>query len=327
MHKYIILLSSLLLLCSCQFGKKNKTSIATLPQPECISEKFNADSAYQYIVDQCAFGARVPNSTPHEQCLQYIVKQFKRCGLQVIEQKANLKAWDGKELHSTNIIASYLPKAKKRIVIAAHWDSRPWCDADTDTTRHHEPVLAANDGASGIAVMIELARQMHLYNDTLGIDFVCFDSEDYGAPYWGKIKTEDSSDWCLGSRYWAQNLPKGYKPLYGILLDMVGAPDSRFKLEYYSMHYAQNIIAKVWAAADIVGANDYFVMENGGAITDDHVEMNRYGKIPTIDVIGTIDNTFPPTWHTVNDTPEHISKETLYAVGQTLMQVVYDELP
>ena len=277
--------------------KSKQQPDAVKPDAELAKVQFNADSAYQYIVDQCSFGPRVPNSEAHDRCAAYIVNAFKRFGLTVSEQKTTVKGWDGKMLKCNNITASYNPENHDRIVICSHWESRPWADADPDSSKHHQPVMAANDGASGVAVMMELARQIHQLKPSIGIDFVCFDAEDYGAPYWAP-QTKDESDWCLGSQYWAKNLPKGYKPRYGILLDMVGGDDAQFKFEYYSMQYAQNIVAKVWSAAQ---------------------------NVPTIDIISDNGNGFSRTWHTTMDTPQNISRETLKAVGQTLVQTLFEE--
>lgn len=290
---------------------------------------FNADSAYQYVVDQCNFGARVPNSAAHTACGDYIVRKFKSFGLTVTEQKADLKGWDGKTLKSRNIIAAFRPDAAERVVICAHWDSRPWADADPDSSRHREPVMAANDGASGVAVMLELARKLTELNPTVGVDFICFDAEDYGAPYWAEDQTpQDGTDWCLGSQYWSRNPHvEGYKARYGVLLDMVGGTDARYCYEGVSMRYARDIMVRTWDAATRAGADRLFVQEQGGYAQDDHVPMNEIAGIPTIDIIPFVEggNTFGATWHTVNDTPENISKETLRGVGQTLLQLLSEE--
>ena len=291
--------------------------------------QFNADSAYASVVDQCNFGARVPNTPAHTQCGDYIVAQMNQLGLKVSEQRVNQKGWDGTTLKTRNIIGSYNPEAAKRIVIAAHWDSRPWCDADPDSSRHHEPVMAANDGASGVAVMLELARLLPELNPTFGVDFVCFDSEDYGAPYWASNQApDDGSDWCLGSQYWSTHPHvAGYKAEYGILLDMVGGKDARYHFEGFSMKYAQRYALRLWDAAERVGAGDLFIQKEGGYATDDHVPMNEIAGIPTVDVIPFVEgpHAFGKTWHTTMDTPENISKETLKGVGQAVLQMLADE--
>lgn len=289
--------------------------------------KFNADSAYASIEKQCSFGPRVPGSAAHDACQAYIVNAFKALGLEVTEQKADLKAWDGKTLPSCNIIAAYRPELTDRIIICSHWESRPWADADPDSTKHHEPVMAANDGASGVAVMLELARQLSSLKPNVGIDFICFDSEDYGAPYWA-TGADDGSDWCLGSQYWARHPHKeNYKARFGILLDMVGGSDARFAYEGVSMRYARDVMVKVWDAATRAGADNLFQSVEGGYAQDDHVPMNEIAGIPTIDIIPFVEgeHTFGVTWHTVSDTPQNISKETLRGVGQTLLQFLSEQ--
>lgn len=189
--------------------------------------------------------------------------------------------------------------------------------------------MAANDGASGVAVMLELARL--LQNDTtlnIGVDFVCFDAEDYGTPQWAT--TPESGDtWALGAQYWAENLPQGYEARYGILLDMVGGEGAKFYQEGVSKQYANEIVNKVWRTASQIGYGSFFPMNDGGMITDDHVPVNEKAGIPCIDIIAYYpdcqQSSFGPTWHTVNDTMEHIDPNVLKAVGQTLVQVLYSE--
>ncbi len=286
---------------------------------------FNADSAFQHVEKQCAFGPRTPNSAAHTACGDYIVAQFKKLGLNVTEQKADLRSWDGTVFHARNIIASYKPEAERRIIICTHWESRPWADQDPDSTKHHQPVMAANDGASGVGVMLEVARHLGELNPNVGIDFICFDAEDAGAPYWADADKvpNDGSDWCLGSRYWASHPHKeGYKAEGGILLDMVGGEDARFAYEGTSLRYARDILVKVWDAAVRADATNLFQTVEGGYATDDHVPMNEIAGIPTIDIIPFLEgeHSFGATWHTTADTPDHISKQTLRGVGQTLLQ-------
>lgn len=297
-------------------------------EAEATSVKFNADSAYASVEKQCSFGPRTPNSEAHRQCGDYIAEKFRSYGLEVTEQKAVLTGWDGNKLNSRNIIASYAPEAKERVIVCAHWDSRPWCDADPDSANHRKPVMAANDGASGVAVMLEMARLAKELNPAVGIDFICFDAEDYGRPYWAP-PSEDDNDWCLGSQYWAAHPHKeGYSALYGILLDMVGGRDARFHYEGFSLKYAQGIVGKVWAAAQTAGAAEYFPQAEGTYAQDDHLSLNEIAGIPTIDIIPyseTSEHVFGETWHTTHDTPQNISRETLRAVGQTLLQVLSEE--
>lgn len=308
------------------FSCKNATpTVESITESTAISIEFNADSASHTLQAQCAFGERTPGSTAHERCGDYIAAQFRRYGLSVEEQTAPATMWDGKQFTLRNIMARYNPDATERIILAAHWDSRPWADADKDSANHRLPVMAANDGASGVSVMLEVARLIQQLNPKVGVDFICFDLEDYGAPYWGTAP-DDDTDWCVGSRYWANHIPwENYAPRYGVLLDMVGGKDARFHFEGHSMRYASHIVAKLWAAARTAGAARYFVEEDGSFITDDHVPMNEIARIPTIDIIPYSNTGFPDTWHTRKDIPENISKETLKAVGQTLLQALAEE--
>lgn len=288
--------------------------------------QFDADSTLRLIEAQCQFGPRTPGSNAHRRCGDYIVAQFHERGLEVTEQKAMLTAWDNKQFECRNIIASYLPEQTNRIVLAAHWDSRPWADADPDASKHGQPVMAANDGASGVAVMLQIASLLKELKPSCGIDFICFDLEDYGAPEDAAGSDNHVQDWCLGSQHWASHPHKpGYTARFGILLDMVGSKNARFYHEYSSMRYAQSVVARVWSAAHTAGYGEYFVQEMGGAIEDDHIYMNAAG-IPTIDIINTFPTnpSFGPTWHTTHDVPENISTETLKAVGQTLVQFLYE---
>lgn len=318
---------SFLLCCILVVGCKNQQSPAAATDTDTVAVtvvKFNADSAFASIEAQCAFGPRVPNSAAHKACGDYISARFKALGLHVTEQAADLKAWDGQVLHSRNIIAAYRPELADRILLCAHWESRPWADADPDSANHRQPVMAANDGASGVAVMLEVARLLNELKPEFGVDFICFDAEDYGIPYWAEAQDgHDGSDWCLGSQYWAAHphVP-GYKAHFGILLDMVGGADARFCFEGFSMRYARDVMVRVWDAAQRADAGNLFVPTEGGYAQDDHLPINEVAGIPTIDIIPCIEgeHTFGTTWHTVNDTPEHISRETLRGVGQTLVQ-------
>ena len=310
---------------SAETGNEDETALAQQP----VGPAFNADSAYAFVQAQCDFGSRTMNSEAHEQCANWIIRKFQQFGCDVTTQKTDVKGYDGTMLHATNIMAKYKPEATKRILLCAHWDSRPWADNDPDSTNWRKPVMAANDGASGIAVMLELARL--LQNDTTltyGIDFVCFDAEDWGTPQWEKHSGGEDS-WALGAQYWAKNASHHNRPEYGILLDMVGGQGAKFYQELASKQYAPNIVEKVWAAAEAAGYGSYFPRQDGGYITDDHIPVNEHAKIPTIDVIPFYpdcpQSSFGPTWHTIHDTMEHIDKNTLKAVGQTVVQVLFSE--
>lgn len=299
-----------------------------------VGPSFNADSAYAFTKAQCDFGPRDMNSRRHDLCGEWIVSKFKEYGCKVTTQTAMLAGYDGTKLRSRNIMASINPEATTRILLCAHWDSRPWADNDPDSANWRKPILAANDAASGVAVMLELARIIRkskdekAFNKQLGIDFVCFDAEDWGTPQWADV-ADNADSWALGAQYWSKNLPQGYEARYGILLDMVGGVGARFYREGMSMQYAPEIVKKVWRAAREVGFGSYFPKEDGGVITDDHVPVNQFAKIPTIDIIPYYadcqQSSFGPTWHTLADNMENIDKNTLKAVGQTLVQVIYKE--
>lgn len=319
-------------------GKKKKAKDdMPLVQPVLT---FNADSAYQFCADQCEFGPRIMNSEAHDKCGAWIRQKFEQYGCTVESQKADLKGYDGTVLKSENIIARYNPEAKVRILVCAHWDCRPWADNDADEANHKTPVLAANDAASGVAVMLELARVFNeAKNDTaivaqlpklseIGIDFVCFDAEDWGTPQWADVQ-DDPDSWALGAQHWAKTYAAethDYSYAYGILLDMVGGEGAKFYQEHYSMQYASSTVSLVWASAEQIGFGSFFPKSAGGGITDDHIPVNQIAGIPCVDVIPYYpdcpQSSFGPTWHTINDTMEHISISTLKAVGQTMAYVL-----
>ena len=323
----IILIISIVLGCySCSTTKKSQTT-----EQSVVTVEFNADTAYTFCAAQCDFGPRTMNSEAHERCAEWIQQQFEQYGYSVQMQKADLKGYDGTILKSTNIIASQKLKANSqkpeaRIFICAHWDSRPWADNDPDEANWRKPVMAANDGASGVAVMLELARLLQ-QNDSarMAVDFICFDAEDWGIPQWENDVDGDS--WALGAQYWANSQePKAKSYQYGILLDMVGGQGAKFYREGFSLKYAHNIVERVWQAANTAGYASIFPYLDGGYVTDDHVPVNEKAGIPCIDIINHYpdceQSSFGPTWHTVNDDMQHIDKNTLKAVGQTLIQFI-----
>ncbi len=329
MKKIIYLLCLVGMISSCGTTKKQ------VEQQPIVNIQFSADSAYQFCAAQCQFGPRTMNSEAHEQCAQWIAQRFQQYGYQVELQKADLKGYDGTILKSTNIIAKQ-PMVKQptaRIFICAHWDSRPWADNDPDPDNWRKPVMAANDGASGVAVMLELARLIQQHDSlNVAVDFICFDAEDWGIPQWDE--TGDGTDsWALGAQHWANNQQQknngkqSYN--YAILLDMVGGQGAKFYQEGYSMQKASQIVEKVWRAASAAGYGSFFPMQGGGYVTDDHVPVNDIANIPCIDIINHYpdcpQSSFGPTWHTVNDDMQHIDKNTLQAVGQTLVQLLYNE--
>lgn len=295
------------------------------PQTEAPAVKvdvpdFSADSAYNWVAAQVAFGPRTPGSKAHAQCADYLISELRRFTSEVIEQNATIKAHDGKSFKLRNIIASFNPDATKRILLAAHWDTRP--RADQDNERQNEPIDGANDAGSGVGVLLEIARQLAAQPSKVGVDIVLFDLEDYGHP--------DAADsYCLGSQYWAANPHKpGYKAHFGILLDMVGAKDAKFYMEGYSMYFAPHVVRKVWNHAYDLGFRQHFTFQQSGPITDDHLYVNRIAGIPMIDIIQHDPSTgtgFGAYWHTHDDNMQVIDKNTLKAVGQTVLHTLYHE--
>lgn len=304
-------------------GAKNTDNNASAT--EVILGNFNADSAYQYVADQLAFGPRVPGSEGHRLCRDYIVSKVNGAD-SVIVQEAVVTAFNGDKLPISNIIACYNTASPRHILLAAHWDTRPWADMDADESRRNEPIPGANDGGSGVAVLLEIARNFAEQRPSIGVDLIFFDAEDYGNSGFG----DTSDSWCLGSQYWAANMTPytpGNLPEYGILLDMVGGRDARFHYEAFSQLRAAKPVAKIWGEAERLGYGEIFPRTVGGAITDDHIVLIKAG-IPTADIIESNNietGTFAPTWHTHSDNLDNIDKNTLKAVGQTVLNIAYKE--
>jgi Zn-dependent M28 family amino/carboxypeptidase len=326
--KYTIAVAALLFI-ACACTKKAATTAATAEYTyRQVSPAFNADSAYQYVARQVEFGPRVPDTKEHKACGDYLVAQLKRFGANVSEQISTVKTYDGTKVKSRNIIASYSPEKETRVLIFAHWDTRPFADHDPDPSKRNTPILGANDGASGVGVLLEVARVLKSKPADVGVDIIFFDVEDWGDPETAK-DVPPGDWWCLGTQYWAKNPHKeGYKARYGILLDMVGAPDATFFKEGFSMQYAADVVEKIWSNARLLGYGKYFIDATGGTITDDHVPVNQIAGIPSVDIIHQDKNSqtgFGWYWHTTKDNMDNVSKETLKAVGQTIMEVVYKE--
>ncbi len=317
-----------LCLASCGSSSKKQDKPAEHTHQPCPT--FVADSAMAYIHRQCDFGPRLLGSEASRLCGDWIRAQFEKAGCTVSEQNVQVVVWDGSSQPCRNIIASTNPQAGKRVLLCAHWDTRPWADNDPDEDNHRTPVLGANDGASGVAVMLEIARQIQNQPmQNLGVDFVCFDAEDMGTPEWAEPPTDERNTWCLGSEAWAlQASSSGYRPRYGILLDMVGGRGASFAKEQVSVHYASHVVSKVWNLAADLGYGQFFSPREGGVLMDDHVNVNRIAGIPCIDIVPYTEHgtsSFGPTWHTIHDTPENIDPAVLEAVGQTVLQLLYNE--
>ena len=299
---------------------------APLPAPN-----FNPDSAYAFVAQQVAFGPRVPNTSPHEVTKRWLVDQLTAYGATVQVQEFEAEAYDGTTLRLSNIIGSLYPEQRKRILLAAHWDTRPY--ADKDSTRTNQPIDGANDGASGVGVLLEVARALQRADTVprVGIDIIFFDGEDYGEPEGEKSDAESANRvwWCLGSQHWSDKKHQpNYSAYYGILLDMVGAEEATFYQEGVSERVAPSIVKKVWNTAQQLGYGSYFVDKESPEIIDDHVYVNYDAKIPMIDIVEyepTNKSYFADYHHTHADDMDIISRETLEAVGETVLHVVYGE--
>ena len=321
------------LLCGCA-GKSGNTVVAT----ETVSEQlpaakvlpFNSDSAYRLIERQLDFGYRVPGTESHDRCGEWLAAELAARGADtVMVQRGEVTAWNGDRLPIANIMGRWNPDAADRVLLLAHWDSRPWADNETDNVKRDQPIPGANDGASGVAVLLELARNLKASEIDKGIDILLVDAEDYGTPEHASVWSGESEDsWCLGTQYWLENMPefKGRtgKPAYAILLDMVGGYNAKFHREYFSNRLASKIVDKVWSAAAQAGHGDRFVNADGSPVTDDHVYLLKSG-IPAIDIIecnNAETGTFNPTWHTHADGIGAIDRATLGVVGETVAQVL-----
>ena len=287
---------------------------------------FNSDSAYFFVEQQVNFGPRVISSKAWDNCSKYLTSKLESYNAKVIVQQAPITTYDQKTHTLRNIIGSYLPEKNNRIALFAHWDSRHIADYDTINTS--QPILGANDGGSGVGVLLEIARNLDLKNPKIGVDIIFFDAEDYGQPENSKFPIMNDS-WCLGSQHWSKNPHKqNYFAKYGILLDMVGGKDAEFWQESISSYYASNIIKKVWDVAHNIGYSNFFIYKNSPQIMDDHYYVNTIAGIPTIDIIEYdpfSKTNFNKHWHTHADNMDNVDRKTLKAVGQTVMKVIYSE--
>lgn len=326
LKQLVLFTACLLMLAGCKDNDTKPTgTTATVDYSQVAIPHFDADSAYKFVKDQVAFGPRTPGSTNHKKCADYLVSSLNRWCDTVIEQPFTTELWDGSIAKGKNIIGTINKEASKRILIAAHWDSRMWADHDPDESRHHSPIAGANDGASGVGVILELARCISQMPPSVGIDFILFDVEDQGTPEWAT--NHDNDTWCKGSQYWAQHPHQAYySALYGILFDMVGTPNPRFTKEEIGRQYAPTTLNKVWEVAYALGYGNVFVNQNTDPILDDHFYINQLAKIPTIDIVQNSEgHNFFPYWHTTSDNIDCIDASTLRTVGMVTLYTIYGD--
>lgn len=314
---------------ACTRGSEHSTEpnrFSLIPQGNPVPE-FSGESAYNFIQAQVDFGPRNPNSQGHAQTRDYLIEVLREyAGRQfVFAQHFTADGYDGKTLQLTNIIAAFNPEATDRILLAAHWDTRPRAEEDYNPARRDDPILGADDGGSGVGILLELARLMSQYKPPIGVDILLFDGEDYGH-------TSDLSKYFLGARYWSANPPvPGYSPRFGILLDIVGSYGATFPKEGYSRRFAPQLVDNVWRVAAELGYEDFFLDLPGGMVADDHYIVNTVAGIPMINIIHfTSDGRsveFPSHWHTHMDNMDVIDAETLQAVGDVITEIVFNRIP
>ncbi len=307
-----------------QCGNSTETSEEAEPKIEKTitvqSNLFSSDSAYRFIEQQIAFGFRIPGTSEHKNCADWLYSQLlKNCDT-AYYQKGQTQTHTSKTIPVYNLIGSFNPKASKRILLGAHWDSRPI--ADQDRTNSDKPIVGANDGASGVGVLLEISRILDTLPSDMGLDIIFFDAEDLGA-------SEVENSFCLGSQYWAKNphIPN-YSARMGVLLDMVGGKDAAFLWESNSNQWGNFLLSHVWSIAQDLGYQTYFKTQNTGMVIDDHVYVYKGRGIPMIDIIDyNQDRGFPEQWHTHDDDITHIHKPTLKAVGHTLENLLNNPPP
>jgi hypothetical protein len=326
MKNRIYILGLLLFAIACSSPEKKAESVVET-SPAKPYPTFNPDSAYSFVQKQVDFGPRVPETAGHAATKSWLIQKLESYNFSVQTQDFEAKTYDGLTWDLSNIIASYNPQATKRILLAAHWDSRRI--ADKDTERLDEPIDGANDGASGVGVLLEIARSIasQELKPEVGIDIILFDGEDDGEPEHATARDNSKIWWCLGSQYWSKNkhVPN-YSAYYGILVDLVGGKGARFYKEGYSRQFASGILKKVWDNAAQIGQGDFFVNKDSPEILDDHYFVNTNGAIPMIDIIEfSPDYGFGHYHHTHADNMEIIDRRTLQAVGETVLFTIYQE--
>jgi Iap family predicted aminopeptidase len=268
-------------------------------------------------VKQAQFGPREPGSIGHDRCLKYLQNELGKYADVVSPQTFSYPVPNWKRVQLTNLLASFNTLAKDRLFISAHWDTRPWADQDQDKKNRTKPLIGANDGASGVAIILELARELKQLSPTVGVDFVLFDGEDLGTTGFG-------DSFSVGAKHFAKNRPAGFNPRFGINIDMVGDRNLEIEREQNSETLAPDVQNLVFSTARRLMLPG-FIDSPGHEITDDHLPLNDAG-IPTIDLI---DFKYPDSsnkyWHTLADTPDKCSAESLGAVGTLLLEIIYTQ--
>ena len=316
MIKYALFLCALALFSSCS-QQQEKTNPQPVPAAQTLPVKmdvpeFDSQKAFAYLRAQTDFGPRNPNSIGHQKCLDYIDAELSRYAENVTRQDFAHQGYGGEVLKLTNVFGSFNTTASDRILLLAHWDTRPRADEEKDPAKQKQPILGANDGASGVAVLLEIARLLKQVSPPIGVDILFVDGEDYG-------KSRDLDSYFLGSRHFMKVKSENYRPRFAVLLDMVGYKDLQIPMEENSITFAPETVELIWSTAENLGVTQ-FVNIPGEEISDDHIPLNS-GGIPTVDII---DFQYP-FWHTTQDTPDKCSPESLEAIGKVLMHVIYSQ--
>lgn len=284
---------------------------ARIAEGERVAPDFRADTAMALLERQVAFGPRVPGTAGHRAQLEWMTSYLRERADTVILQPFTHTGPRGEELAMTNVFARFRPELRDRVLLVAHWDTRPTADSEATPERRAQPIPGANDGASGTAVLLEMANVLSSHSPPLGVDLLFVDGEDYAPDHM-----------YLGAKHFAANKPAGYEPWYGILLDMVGDQDPEFPQEGYSVRYAPEVVDRVWRMAERLGYAGMFPRRVGIPIQDDHVPLNEAG-IRTIDIIDFHYGPNHAYWHTLDDTVEHVSTEGLEGVGTVVGELIY----
>lgn len=274
------------------------------------TSEFDGARALSYVEQQLAFGPRVPNTPGHERTGDWLEAELRRRADTVIVQSFTQRTSGGETLRLRNIFARFRPEATERVLLLAHWDTRPVADKDPNPGNRRLPVPGANDGASGVAVLLGVADALAARPPAYGVDLLFVDGEDFGD-------FSDTTETLLGSRYFAAHQPPGYPPLFAVLFDMVGDRDLEIPQEGYSVAAAPEVVNRVWRTAERLGYGRVFVSRVGEALTDDHLPLQQAG-IRAIDVI---DYDYP-YHHTIEDTIDKVSAASLKIVGDVALALV-----
>jgi glutaminyl-peptide cyclotransferase len=324
MKKFIFILICLpLLIFNCGKKKDDPVKEKFNFQPK-TSPVFDQESAWKFLIAQTSFGPRNPNSRAHTECLEYLKSKLLETTTSVSVQNFVHVGYNNEILNLSNLIASYQPQIGTRILLLAHWDSRPRADKEKDPKKRNQPIIGANDGASGVAVLLELGRLMKINPPPIGVDILLSDGEDYGDS-----EVDGLNQYFLGARNFIKTKPSNYFPIYGILLDLVGDKNLQIPVEGYSKSYAPELVKHIFNLAKelkISQFNDSIESQ----VQDDHMIIQQ-GGIPCIDLIdadlvgNSSENDARNYWHTLRDTPDKCSKESLKSIGDVLLHLIYQK--